>query len=448
VRPTGLPRWDTIDASGLITCSVLSSQVIIADVRHQGRRAVRTTLRRTMSPGRLWNKDFTVALSISVFLGFVFYLLVTAMVGYAVQRFAAGEAVAGLASTAFVLGSVLTRPLAGKLLDVVGRRRMLTLSLVLAATVSLAYFVVDTLWLFILSRLVHGMLFGMGHTALNAAAQDLIPPARRSEGSGYFAASMTLASALGPLIAIASVDRFGYPTLFGISLAFSLVALLGLPFLRLPERRLTAQQLRTALSPSPRTLIDLEGLRMGVVILLNGAAYSAVLAFLATHAAQADGTSGSASPLYFMSFAVSSLVARLSIGRVQDQQGDNVVLGPLLASFAASCLIVAFWPTPWGLVIAGLLAGFGYGSLITCAMAIAVRTAGLARVGLVTSTYLLCMDVGLGLGAIVLGAAAAAWGYGVLYVLCAVLIAASALWYVLVHGRYPHAGRAGAPGRL
>jgi predicted MFS family arabinose efflux permease len=58
------------------------------------------------------------------------------------------------------------------------------------------------------------------------------------------------------------------------------------------------------------------------------------------------------------------------------------------------------------------------------------------------------MDVGLGLGAIVLGAAAAAWGYGVLYVLCAVLIAASALWYVLVHGRYPHAGRAGAPGRL
>ena len=401
-----------------------------------------------MSPGRLWNKDFTVALSISVFLGFVFYLLVTAMVGYAVQRFAAGEAEAGLASTAFVLGSVLTRPLAGKLLDVVGRRRMLTLSLVLAATVSLAYFFVDTLWLFILSRLVHGMLFGMGHTALNAAAQDLIPPARRSEGSGYFAASMTLASALGPLIAIASVDRFGYPTLFGISLAFSLVALLGLPFLRLPERRLTAQQLRTALSPSPRTLIDLEGLRMGVVILLNGAAYSAVLAFLATHAAQADGTSGSASPLYFMSFAVSSLVARLSIGRVQDQQGDNVVLGPLLASFAASCLIVAFWPTPWGLVIAGLLAGFGYGSLITCAMAIAVRTAGLARVGLVTSTYLLCMDVGLGLGAIVLGAAAAAWGYGVLYVLCAVLIAASALWYVLVHGRYPHAGRAGAPGRL
>ena len=188
-----------------------------------------------MSPGRLWNKDFTVA-GISVFLLRV--LPWSPRWYYAVQRFAAGEAEAGLASTAFVLG-LRSRPLAGKLLDVVGRRRMLTLSLVLAATVSLAYFVVDTLWLFILSRLVHGMLFGMGHTALNAAAQDLIPPARRSEGSGYFAASMTLASALGPLIAIASVDRFGYPTLFGISLAFSLVALLGLPFLRLPERRLT-----------------------------------------------------------------------------------------------------------------------------------------------------------------------------------------------------------------
>ena len=57
-----------------------------------------------------------------------------------------------------------------------------------------------------------------------------------------------------------------------------------------------------------------------------------------------------------------------------------------------------------------------------------------------TSTYLLCMDVGLGLGAIVLGAAAGVWGYAVLYVLCAVLIAASAVWYWAFHGRFPRAG--------
>src|SRR5699024_9394792 len=166
--------------------------------------------RRSMSQRRLWNKDFIVALSISVFLAFVFYLLVTSMVGYAVLRFAAGETAAGFASTAFVLGSVLTRPVAGKLLDVVGRRRLLTISLVLAVVVSIAYFFVDSLSLFILSRLAHGMVFGTGHTTLNAAAQDLIPPSRRSEGSGYFAASMTLASAFGPLIAVTTVDEWGY----------------------------------------------------------------------------------------------------------------------------------------------------------------------------------------------------------------------------------------------
>src|SRR5699024_5911637 len=144
------------------------------------------------------------------FLVFFCDLLVTSMVGYAVVRFAAVETSAGLASTAFVLGSVLTRPLAGKLMDVVGRRRLLTVSLVLAAVVSVAYFFVDGLWLFILSRLVHGMMFGAGHTTLNAAAQDLIPPERRSEGSGYFATSMTLGSALGPLIAVSSVEAWGY----------------------------------------------------------------------------------------------------------------------------------------------------------------------------------------------------------------------------------------------
>ncbi|SMY12418.1 MFS transporter [Brevibacterium jeotgali] len=399
-----------------------------------------------MSQRRLWNKDFTVALVISVFLAFVFYLLVTSMVGYAVLRFAAGETSAGFASTAFVLGSVLTRPLAGKLMDVVGRRRLLTIALVLAAVVSLAYFFVDSLGLFILSRLVHGMLFGAGHTTLNAAAQDLIPSDRRSEGSGYFATSMTLGSALGPLIAVTTVDAWGYTALFGISLAFSLVALVGLPFLRLPERRLTAAKLREALSPHPRTLVDPDGFRMGAVIFLTSAAYSGILAFLATHAA-ASGAGASSSPVFFSCFAVASLSARLTIGRIQDVYGDNVVLYPLFASFAASCLLLAFWPTVTGMVLAGLLAGFGYGSLITCAMAIAVRTAGLSRVGLVTSTYLLCMDLGMGLGAIVLGAAAGAWGYSALYVLCAVFVVASAGWYALVHGRFPRAGRAGAPRR-
>src|SRR5690625_4162545 len=399
-----------------------------------------------MSQRRLWNRDFTVALGISVFLAFVFYLLVTSMVGYAVVRFAAGETSAGLASTAFVLGSVLTRPLAGKLMDVVGRRRLLTVSLVLAAVVSVAYFFVDGLWLFILSRLVHGVLFGAGHTTLNAAAQDLIPPERRSEGSGCFAPSMTLGSALGRLLAVSSGVARGSRVPFAISLGFSLVALVGLPFLRLPERRLTAAQLRAALSPHPRTLVDPEGFRMGVIIFLTGAAYSGVLAFLATHVADAVGDASSA-PLYFTCFAVASLTARLTIGRVQDRCGDNVVLYPLFATFAVSCALLALWPTVPGLMGAGLLAGFGYGSLITCAMAIAVRTAGLTRVGLVTSTYLLCMDTGLGLGAIVLGAAAGAWGFPALYLLCALLVVVSGAWYALVHGRFPRAGRAGAPGR-
>ncbi|MGO1439194.1 MAG: MFS transporter [Brevibacterium yomogidense] len=399
-----------------------------------------------MSQRRLWNKDFTVALVISVFLAFVFYLLVTSMVGDAVLRFAAGDTAAGFASTAFVLGSVLTRPLAGKLMDVVGRRRLLTIALVLAAVVSLAYFFVDTLGLFILSRLVHGMLFGAGHTTLNAAAQDLIPSDRRSEGSGYFATSMTLGSALGPLIAVSTVDAWGYEVLFGISLAFSLIALVGVPFLRLPERRLTAGQLRDALSPHPRTLADPDGFRMGAVIFLGSAAYSGILAFLATHA-EASGAGASSSPVFFACFAVASLSARLTIGRIQDVYGDNVVLYPLFVTFAASCLLLAFWPSVPGMVLAGLLAGFGYGSLITCAMAIAVRTAGLSRVGLVTSTYLLSMDLGMGLGAIVLGAAAGAWGYSALYVLCAVFVAVAAGWYALVHGRFPRAGRAGAPRR-
>ncbi|WP_029089608.1 MFS transporter [Brevibacterium album] len=395
-----------------------------------------------MSQGRLWNRDFSIALGMSVFLAFVFYLLVTSMAGYAALRFAAGEAQAGMAASAFVLGSVLTRTAAGKLLDVVGRRRLLVLSMVTAVLVSLAYFVVGDLVLLIAARLLHGMMFGVGHTVLAAGVQDLIPSERRSEGTGYFAASVTLSSALGPLIAVTTVGEWGYQALFAISLGFSLVGCLGLFFLRLPERELSAAQRRRALSLRPSSMVDAEGLRMGIVIFLSGAAYSAVLAFLAAHAQGIPG----GSPTYFMCFALSSLLARLSIGRVQDRRGDNIVLYPLFVSFAGSCTLLALWPTQAGLALAGLLGGFGYGSLITCAQAIAVRMAGPARVGLVTSTYLLSMDLGLGLGAILLGLAAGPFGYEVVYLLAAGLVVLAGGAYFLLHGHKPEAGPAGAAG--
>lgn len=136
-----------------------------------------------VAPTRIWSKAFVLSFGINFFISIVFYLLMTSMALYAVDRFSVSEATAGFAASSFVLGSLIARLFAGRLLDVMGRRRVLALSLVVFIVMAVAYIPADQVWLLLTLRLLHGMAYGAGNTALTAAVQGLIPPQRRSEGT-------------------------------------------------------------------------------------------------------------------------------------------------------------------------------------------------------------------------------------------------------------------------
>lgn len=389
---------------------------------------------KTESERRLWSKDFILALVICIFLSFVFYLLVTSMAEYAVTRFAASDTVAGFTASAFVVGALIARIFTGAFLDVVGRYRVLIVSLGASVAASLLYLLADSLWLLIVVRLLHGMTFGVGHTAIMAAVQSIIPPARRAEGTGYFSTSTTLAAALGPFIALTVIADLGYDWLFVVSTAFTLVGFLGLFFLRVPEldsRYVPRVGLTTF---HPRNLLDRDGLRIGGVMFLCGIAYSSVMAFLFGYTSQMG--MAHAAPYYFLSFACFSLIARLTLGRVQDRYGDNIVVYPLFVCFLTAMVLVAATQATWMIVLAGMLAGVGFGSLMASAQAITITAAGPARVGVATSTYFLMMDLGFGMGPILLGTLVGAFSYEAMYLVAAGVVFAAAVLYFLVHGRF------------
>ncbi|RAE98531.1 MFS transporter, partial [Burkholderia multivorans] len=106
--------------------------------------------------------------------------------------------------------------------------------------------------------------------------------------------------------------------------------------LRLPKQELTPEQRAAKWHLHPRTLVDRDGLRIGLIMLIAGTAYAAALVFLAGYAAE-NGVPAAAS-MFFVAFAAASLVARLFVGRIQDVYGDNVVIYPVLALNAAGNL--------------------------------------------------------------------------------------------------------------
>lgn len=388
---------------------------------------------------RLWTRDFVLAFVINLLMSMPFYLLMTSMAAYAAQRFHAGDALAGFASSAFIVGAVIARVLAGKYLDFIGRRRSIVAALAVFVLASLAYIPAGSMGLLLAIRLVHGIAFGFGNTALNASVQSLIPAARRGEGTGYFGTSSSLATALGPFLAVFLSSHFGFGWVFGACEAFALLGLGCALALRLPERTPEPDEVRAKWRLELGTLIDARSAPVSFAMFLAGMAYSVVLTFLAGYAG-AMGAPGAAS-LFFVVFAVGMLASRLFVGRLQDVYGDNAVAYPIFAAYALGIALVAWAPGPWAIVVAALPMGVGFGSLLPVVQAIVVKLVTPARVGVAVATFFILLDVGTGIGPVVLGGLQPALGAGGMYWAAAGLVVLAAGVYWWAHGRGPRGRR-------
>ncbi|GAA4393219.1 MFS transporter [Brevibacterium sp. NPDC049920] len=313
-----------------------------------------------MEQQRLWTRDFVLAFLVNLTMSLTFYLLMTSMAGYAIERFGAADSVAGLASSGFIIGALIARVFAGKYLDFIGRRRMILGALVVFVACAALYVPLTGVWAVIAVRVVHGIALGAGNTAVMAAVQTIIPPARRAEGTGYFGTSTTLATAVGP--------------------------------------------------------------------------------FLATHTAQLGAPD--AASAFFILFAIVMLAARLLVGRIQDRHGDDVVMYPIFALFTLGLVLIALADSGWMIVVAAVPMGLGFGSLFPSAQAIAVTVTAPHRVGLAISTFFIMLDLGTGLGPVVLGTLVPRLGLSGVYLICAGLVVLAAGVYYLFHGR----SRGGRPG--
>lgn len=393
----------------------------------------------TADAPRLWTRDFVLALATNFFIALIFYLLMTTMAQYAATRFGASESLAGLAASAFIIGAILSRALGGKLLDFIGRRRSLLIAMSFFVLVSVLYIPVDNLYVLFAMRFVQGVAFGAGNLALAAAVMSLIPARRRGEGTGYFGVSVTFATAVGPFLAVVLLDSVGYTALFVACALFSTAGLITALLLRLPERTPTPDEVANRWKLRLSDIVDPSSLPIATVMLIGGFAYSGVLTFVNGYA-QSSGTPLGGST-YFLVYAVFVLVCRLFVGRIQDTRGDNVVIYPAITLFALGMAALAFVPGLVGFVAAGVLVGVGFGSLMPCAQAIAVSEAPPARVGYATSTFFLMLDIGTGVGPIVLGLVVTAIGFPAMYSALTVVVLFMAVVYHYAHGRKPRTRR-------
>ncbi|MCY9141936.1 MFS transporter [Peribacillus frigoritolerans] len=380
---------------------------------------------------KLWTKDFLIVSSANFFLFLTFYVLMVTLTIYTMDNFHASQAQAGLASSIFVLGAVLVRPIAGKKIDKIGRRKMLLGSLVLFLIASIGYFLVNSLSLLLIDRLIHGFAFGLATTATGTIAADIIPNERRGEGTGYFAMSTNLAMAFGPFIGLLITQHFSYSIIFYAASLFAAFSLVASLFMNVPEGDKGGASPQKGFKISD--YFEKRALPISIFIGFAGFTYSSILSYLTSFAKEMDLMD--AASFFFVVFAVFLLASRPFTGRMFDMKGENAVIYPSLLLFAVGMVILSQSHHGITLLIAGALIGVGYGTFQSSCQAISIKEAPSNRMGLATSTFFTMYDFGIGVGPFLLGFLIPFTGFKGLFIGMSVFAFVLIGIYYLAHGK-------------
>lgn len=367
----------------------------------------------------IWNKTFFLVLSVSFLMFLSMYMLLPTLPLYA-QTLGGNETIAGTIVGIFTFSAVLIRPWFGNLLDRRGRKPILSLGLGLFLISSLVYHFAFTIILLLLLRAIQGIGWGASTTAASTIASDVIPADRRTEGMGYYGIASTIAMSLGPALGLYIVKYTNYALLFTAS---AIIAALGLAVSLLINYETPPPKPVKAKPAGSRVILEKTALAPSIVLFFITITYGGIVSFLPAYAAYRGVADIGA---FFTVYALVLLLSRPIIGKLADRYSIKWFLAPGIVLLAGALLLLAkTWTLPMFLLVA-VLYGLAFGAVQPILNALVISLSPPERRGAANATFAMAMDLGIGLGAIVLGFIVQKLGFESMY-LCSAVFALLAL---------------------
>lgn len=127
--------------------------------------------------------------------------------------------------TAYLISATATTPIYGKLGDLYGRKKLLTISVIIFLIGSLLCGLSINLDMLIISRFIQGVGAGGLFPLVIATISDIIPLKDRAKYQGAFGAVFGISSILGPLLGGLLTEHISWRTIFYINLPIGLYSL-------------------------------------------------------------------------------------------------------------------------------------------------------------------------------------------------------------------------------
>lgn len=385
---------------------------------------------RTPQPGEptLFNLNFFLLFLAHLFFGFAFwpYVLLPVFLQSLGSDLASIGVIMGLAS----VSGILIRPWIGVGLERIGRKRCLLIGGVVFLAAHFIYLSVDKIgWLIYGLRLLHGLGIGILFSTFFTLAADLSPESRRTEGIALFGVAGHLSGALGIPLGEWIIRVGGYTSLFQACAGFTLIFMIFSHFLKAPPGEArnphfgARQFVETAVLRTNRVPLAATGLfAVGLI---------SYMTFLKPYAHEL----GLGVSTFFLAYSLTAVAVRLIGGTWPDRLGLMQVLYPALFSLSTGIILLALWPAPMGLLIAGILCGIGHGFVFPILSVLLISRGPDTERGARMALFTLFFDIGIFIGSPLWGIVAEGFGYTTMFFLSAATVLISVAAFALLDRR-------------
>lgn len=371
---------------------------------------------------KLWSRQYSILIFANTLNSFGFYMITTILSTYLTEAGIALSA-AGVIVGMFSVTSLVIRPFCGFLSDRADKMKLLLASFLMAGAGTVGYALV--LWTvpIVMFRILHGMGFGISSTVLVTVAVNYIPQARMGEGIGYLGISQVIASAAAPGLGIAIAEVTGYRPVFWIAGIFEFAAAMVVFLFRtdyegIREKR-AERKTKEKFSFHLRDILAPEALGYtfisGMYSFTNGVISSFLLLY-----AQEKGIAGIS--IYFTVCAAVLFVSKPASGKLTDRKGAAAAVYPATVLAGISMFLLGHAQGLGMILVSGVIRSVGQGTAMPALQTESIRTVGIERSGVATSTYYLGGDIGQGVGPMIGGVVIGLAGYKGLFDLCGALL--------------------------
>jgi len=242
-------------------------------------------------------------------------------------------------------------------------------------------------------------------------AGDIIPAGKRGQGFGYFGVSTTAGMALGPLIGTMIFQQGGYTAMFLAGCLISLVSMGLAAMIKYPAYYTP----KPGLAFKWKNLLEIKTILPSVNLLIIMVTYGGLISFVALygHKIGIGNPSG-----FFLIYAAGIISSRFTTGKALDRNGPRRIIIICISMLIIGFPMLALWQTATGFYLAALILGFGNGVVFPTFQTMANNMVPASRRGAANSTLFISVDIGMGIGMVLVGVIAQNFSISAAFLVC------------------------------